>query len=381
MSGMVSPCNLTNYWLQDKEGKNFRLIDDSIDDIWFSEHRKKLIEAHDNNIQHSACQVCWNDESAGIESTRQKFNKQLKDIATLEEQPRIMIVKPGNLCNVACRSCNADTSSAWYKDSYNLHPQNKTYKEWLKFYGPHKKTYNDNQSLEKIFDKWQKNIIFWDLYGGEPLLIPLTYRILSSAIESGTAGDKSIGIHTNGTIYNSKLVDILKNFKKVNFGYSIDAIGNKNDYIRKNSRWEEIIKNLENYIADFSKHSNITITVRCSPTPWNVYYLDEIYDYFNKKNIKISFRNIVNDRPYNDISYLPIVVKNKIIDKLLSYSTTDTNYQKSISNVIKWLKFSPRYHEKLQNAFIVFNNKLDTIRKESFKDIFPEFDNLLKEKD
>ena len=238
MSGMVSPCNLSNYWLKDKEGKNFRLIDDSIEDIWHSEHRKKLIEAHDNNIKHPACQVCWNNESAGIESIRQRFNKQLKEITPLEEQPRIMIVKPGNLCNVACRSCNADTSSAWYKDAYALHEQKETYKDWLKFYGPHKKTYNNNQSLEQTLDKWQKNIIIWDLYGGEPLLIPLTYRILNSAIENGSTENKIIGIHTNGTIYDNKLVDILKNFKKVNFSYSIDAIGNKNDYIRKNSRLE-----------------------------------------------------------------------------------------------------------------------------------------------
>ena len=271
MSGMVSPCNLTNYWLQDKEGKNFRLITDNIEDIWHSEHRKKLIKDHDNNTQHPACQVCWNNEAAGITSVRQTFNEQLKNVSPLKDQPRIMIVKPGNLCNVSCRSCNADTSSAWYKDAYALHSQNENYKEWLKFYEPHKKTYINNQSLEQTFDRWQKNIIFWDLYGGEPLLIPLTYRILNSAIASGTAGDKSIGIHTNGTVYDDQLVDILKNFKKVSIGYSIDAIGNKNDYIRKNSRWEEIIKNLENYIADFSKYHNIKISIRCSPSPWNVY--------------------------------------------------------------------------------------------------------------
>ena len=80
----------------------------------------------------------------------------------LESQPRIMIVKPGNLCNNACRSCNAHTSSMWYKTDYALDDQGKTYKEYLEFFSRHKTAYTNNEVLEQRFAEWEDNIVFWE---------------------------------------------------------------------------------------------------------------------------------------------------------------------------------------------------------------------------
>ena len=129
MSGMVSPCNLTNYWLRDtKDARHFNLLDDDIKSIWNSSYRQELLKDHKNGIRNPTCKLCWEHEDSGVESTRQKFNRQLKDVDVLESQPRVVILKPGNLCNNACRSCNAHTSSMWYKDDYDLNNQSKTYK-------------------------------------------------------------------------------------------------------------------------------------------------------------------------------------------------------------------------------------------------------------
>ena len=103
-------------------------------------------------------------------------SKLLKDVDVLESQPRVMIVKPGNLCNNACRSCNAHTSSLWYKDDYALSGNGETFKEYLEFFQRYKTAYTDNKILDQRFAEWEDNIIFWDMYGGEPLIIPLFYK-------------------------------------------------------------------------------------------------------------------------------------------------------------------------------------------------------------
>ena len=380
MSGMVSPCNITSHWLQDNNKENFRLNKNSIEEIWHSDSRKELIEAHNNGIKHHACSGCWNTEATGNRSARQIYNEQLKDIEVLESQPRIFIMKPGNRCNVACRSCNEHTSSSWYKDAYALSNSNKEFKEWLEFFYPHRNTYEDNSNLENTLQQWQPNIIFWDLYGGEPLLIPLTYKIINGSIQSNSAKNQKLQIHTNGTIYDPKLATMFSKFKEVSVAYSIDAIGKKNDYIRSGSNLNTVIKNLNLYSKDFSKYSNIKFTVRSTVTPLNILYLDETYEYFSSKDFTIDFGNVVTDHPYNNVQYLPKNIKLEVEKKLKKYTPPNNKNKKWTQNfdhLLKFMNYTPVDYDLLQNSFIERNNKMDLIRGEKFSEIFPEMHQLL----
>ena len=134
MSGMVQPCQLSTYWFKDQNGDFLHLKQDTLKDAWRSESRRQFIEKLDSGVKHDACKVCWDVEASGNQSQRMVFNETLKDVESMKEPPRIVILKPGNKCNNACRSCNADTSSAWYKDSYKMSGSNAPYKEWIKFF-------------------------------------------------------------------------------------------------------------------------------------------------------------------------------------------------------------------------------------------------------
>jgi radical SAM protein with 4Fe4S-binding SPASM domain len=377
MSGMVQPCNqLLGYYLQDENKRHYNVLTDDLKEIWNSKHRKQLIDDHANDIRHPACQQCWDCEDADIESIRQKFNKKLKDVEILEEQPRIMIVKPGNLCNNACRSCNAHTSSMWYKTDYALDDQGKTFKEYLKFFDRHKTAYTNNEMLEKRWAEWEDNIIFWDMYGGEPMIIPLFWKILDQALASATVKEKTFGVHTNGMVYKEDLIEKFSRFESAYIGFSIDAIGPKNDYIRYGSKWEDIIGNLKKYMADCEKYDNVSIGVRTTYTPWNIYYYDEIYDYFQKELGIVSTGVWCDDKPWNDIRYIPKRVKKTIIKKLSKYESIDTTWIENFNNLKKWINTEPDDYEKLQNSFIEFNSKIDDIRKEKFDSVFPEYSKL-----
>ena len=375
MSGMVQPCNLTTYYLQDKDKRSYNVLTDDIKTIWNSEHRKKLVADHDNGVRNPTCKTCWDAEDAGATSFRQNYNEQLKDIEVLESQPRIMIVKPGNLCNNACRSCNAHTSSLWYKTDYALDNQGKTFKEYLQFFNNHKTAYNNNKILEQRFAEWEDNILFWDMYGGEPMIVPLFFKLLDQAVNSKSAKEKQFNVHTNGMVYVDDLMKKFSKFKSASMGFSVDAIGQKNDYIRYGSKWENIISNLKRYIADCEKYDNVNIAVRTTITPWNIYYLDETVEYFQELGMRAS-GVWCDDKPWNDVRYLPKKVKDGIIEKLSRYESNDKQWQDNFNQLKKWLPTEPADYDKLKNSFIEFNTKIDNIRKEKFNEVFPEYSKL-----
>lgn len=375
MSGMVQPCNQnTGYYLQDEDKKNYNVLNNDLKEIWHSNHRKQLLEDHANDIRNPACQQCWDCEDANIESTRQHFNKELDKVEVLDEQPRIMIVKPGNLCNNACRSCNAHTSSLWYKTDYALDNQGKTFKEYIEFFTRHKTAYTDNALLEKRWAEWEDNIIFWDMYGGEPLIIPLFYKTLDQAMASVTAKKKMFNLHTNGMVYKDFLVDKLSKFKSANIGFSIDAIGEKNEYIRNGSKWDDILSNLKRYMDDCEQYENVSIGVRATITPWNIYHYEENYDFFKKMGIQAT-GVWCDDKPWNDVRYLPNKIKDAVVKKLSLYKNDD-KWLREFTKIKKWLATTPNDHEQLQNSFMEFNNKIDKVRSEKFSDTFPEYAKL-----
>lgn len=378
MSGMVQPCNLTNWYLKNlKTNENFNVLNDEVKDIWNSEHRKKLLEDHKNGIKNPTCKVCWDHEDAGIESIRQRMNKQLQDIEVSESQPKIVILKPGNLCNNACRSCNAYTSSMWYKDDFAINHKNKNYKEYLDFFHRYKKAYTNNNKLEKTFFEWNDDMILWDMYGGEPLIIPLFYKILDHAILSKNVKNKQFNVHTNGMIYKSDLIKKLSNFKKSYIGFSIDAIGEKNNYIRYGSNWAGILDNLQKYLKDCKNFSNVELSIRYTITPLNVFYFDEIYKFFKKMNIK-SGGSWCTDTTWNDIRYLPYRVKKGIVKKLSDCGINDPIWKQKFLELKKWIELVPTNYETFQNSFIEYNSKIDLLRKEKFQKIFPEYAKLFE---
>lgn len=375
MNGMVMPCELTNYYFEKKDGSKFNVLTDDVKEIWESDHRKKLLADHENGVRNQTCKFCWDQEDANLESTRQKYNKLLKDVEDVKTQPRVIILKPGNKCNNACRSCNAHTSSMWYKTDYALDDQGKTFKEYLKFFDRHKTAYHNNTQLEKRFAEWEDQIVAWDMFGGEPMIVPMFFNILDQSVSNKNVGEKTFHVHTNGMVYAEGLMDKFSKFKQASMGFSVDAIGTKNDYIRYGSKWENIIGNLNNYVKDSEKHENIQLAVRTTLTPWNIYHYDETFDYFQKLGI-IPGETWCWDEPWNDVRYLPKKIKDAVLEKFSKYDNKDKKWTNTFDYMKKWMATEPSDYSEKQNSFIEFNTKIDNIRKEKFTDVFPEYAKL-----
>ena len=377
MSGMVKYCPFSTDWLKDKDGRHFNVATDDLKDIWNSEHHKKLMSLHDRGIKLPSCSQCIISEEAGIKSNRQQYNEELKDVKASDSQPRVLVVKPGNVCNNACRSCNAHTSSMWYKDDYALNDHGKTFKEYLEFFNTHKTAYKDNAVLEKTLEEWEDDIVFWSMYGGEPMLAPLTFKILEQALKSKTIAEKRFMLHTNGMIYKKDLIEKLSHFKHSQFAFSIDAIGEKNDYIRHGSKWKDILINLEKYHTDVKKYPNVDIEIRLTYTPLNIFYYNESFEFFEKMGLPAT-GYWCDDKPWNDIRYLPQKVKDAVMNKMNAHKSSSRLWKRRINELETWMMTTPKDYATKQNSFLMFNNKLDQIRNENFEKVFPEYSQFFK---
>ena len=378
MSGRITPCNLNSQYLKDDNYNDLRLDKDSLKTAWNSITRKKLMNALAKGIPHPRCKICWNMEEIGSESARQRFNRELSDIEPLPDQPRIIIMKHGNKCNSACRSCSQHSSTLWYKDAYVLTAEPKpAYKEWLKQFRSHETSFIDNKNLSDTLRSWSEHIIFFDMYGGEPLLHPLTFEILGDSVSRGIAPDQTIQIHINGTIYDKRLKEWLPQFKEARIGFSVDAIGDRNDYIRWPSKWDQIMENLSRYLEDFRDHDNVKIKIAACGMSHNVYYLYELYQYFTDMGISIGFTNRVTDKHEANMMYLPTEIKEKVKEHLLSADCKDPNWIDQRDCTVRFLSKTPTDHAMHQDAFWYKNQLLDKMRNQDYSRDFPEFAEIL----
>ena len=370
MSGRVTPCNYNSLYLKDSSGKPITLDTGSLKRAWNSESRSKFLNTLAKGIPNPYCSNCWNNEKAGNQSVRQKYNRLLADVESLPDQPRILILKHGNKCNCACRSCNPYSSTQWYKDAYNLEQPAVPFKTWLQKFVSYETSYINNTELEDTLAEWHDSIIFFDLYGGEPLLHPLTYKILDSGIPT-----QDVQMHTNGTIYKPDLADKMSKFKSGSLGYSIDGVGAHNDYIRAGSQWATVLENLQRYTTDFAKYDNLSVQVQYCTMSHNVFYIPEAFEFFSDLGYIIGFTNRVTDKADANICYLPPDIKQAVRDKLLAHKPSQyvQSWIDQRDCTLRFLANEPTDWASKKDSFITTVSKLDQLRGENFAQMMPEY--------
>lgn len=361
-------CNVNKMSWKDNQHNVMHVYSHPLKQVQHSYTRKVISTALNHGIKHSSCNVCWDLEQSNNASSRIQFNKALRDVDPLpNNQPRVVIIKPGNTCNMACRMCNPATSSSWYADAYQLEGAPGTFKEYTKTFETIRSSFNSN-SLEfwDTLKEWSENLVLIDIYGGEPFLIPAMFDMLAHAADKGHAKNISININTNASIWNQKYVDILKCFKLVNFKVSHDAVDKKQfEYIRHKSNFEQVEDNIKKIIDEFSHCSNVEVKGVITITPLNVYHSDtDLLEL--KEKFQIPFgENLVTTSEY-DIRHLPGPVKQQLMEQTKS------------SAVANFLKITIPGCDIHWPEFCNVTDRLDELRNQNFAETFPEWWSVLK---
>ncbi|NCN95853.1 MAG: radical SAM protein, partial [Bdellovibrionales bacterium] len=201
----------------------------------------------------ASCSKCFKEEAAGHRSKRNwetDYWSQRVDVEKLLDEtqpdgsvpPKLYYVdlRLGTKCNLKCVMCSPHDSSMWVPDWNQLFPkiQNKELKQVM--------VWDNKGRVDGASYNWHKdNELFWkqlydqiphmhQLYfaGGESTIIPEHYSLLEECIKRGEAHHIELRYNSNGIELPPKLFELWKHFKRVRFHFSIDSIGEMNDYIR-----------------------------------------------------------------------------------------------------------------------------------------------------
>lgn len=365
-----------------------------------------------------SCSKCFEEEHSGMISKRlwetyywQNEGLDLEELVKNTDEDGVIPVKVpyfdfrlGHTCNLKCIMCTPNDSSRWLQD-YDQLTTNTKNPIILK---------QVNFDKEKFDNYWYERPEFWEeifeqipnirqLYfaGGEPLMIKEHRKLLEEIVRQGYAHNITLRYNSNGTLVEEWIIDLWSKFKEVKFGFSIDAVGEKNYYIRYPTEWDTIVKNL--YRLD-NTPDNIIVSIACAVQIFNIQHVTE----FAKWKIQQNFKKI-NKSIYDGVEtgggiismhllYIPTFLSARLLpkeDKIKlreqfmefkqwlwdNYRQDDDFWKINPNGWARWeglLNFvEAEDHSHLIPDFKEYVSNLDRIRKLSAKDIFPELSHIL----
>lgn len=344
---------------------------DQYDDWWTSETMSTLRSDLLNGVKNSECQRCWKDEQLGKESLRQGYNNLLRshiDFAQLKKDITENTVSPattweldvGNLCNLKCIMCNpiqsdkiqteVNNNKSLFKEFPILVDQANTYTQqsWID-------TPEGQELLEKIIPdlRWLK------LQGGEALSI----KRIRDLIENLDGSKITLSIVTNGTVLDTRLVNSLSKYKKVEIAISVEAAGHENDVIRYGSDWSVIENNIKTLVA----MPNVEISLNHVLQITSVLYLPSVIEFAEKLNLPISVLSLTNP-DYLSLNACPpklIAQLQDSVNALEIKNSKNSTIKQVLQNILATVNFEPLLFDR----FLEYVELLDKIRPTKLADV------------
>jgi sulfatase maturation enzyme AslB (radical SAM superfamily) len=242
--------------------------------------------------------------------------------------------------------------------------------------------FKDKDVLEKVFEDIHQHVKTVRVIGGEPTIIPEFWQMFGYLSSKGSLSDKRINLTTNGTNINPKMTEWFSEARRVEIMISLDALEDRNRYIRYPSHWDTIMKNVSQYKELSSKNSGITYFIAPTPQILNVDQLTEMCLYFQDRGHPLAFNPDVVSPKILDYTYFPMEYKELVIEKLnknLS-SVKNINSVTDIQRVIGALQIPKNTDEVLLNVknFVKYNDFMDKFREtDSWRDLIPELSKIL----
>lgn len=396
-SGDTWPCCVIIPDGKFKSGKGMTNLNETgIEDAWNAPLMKELRSNMINDVPSNACRRCIDEEKAGNPwSLRKHLNNQFFDkhfekvyntnTDGSHDNPEILYwdIRFNNLCNMKCRTCSVEFSSQWYEDSVKS----------FNYDGPAYK------GLPKEF--WDdalpylKNVEYVYFAGGEPLITEEHYTMLDTWISSGNT-DLQIDYTTNFSkmnLGNKHVFDYWNKFSNVNVGASLDASYSRGEYLRKGTKWKDIVNNRRQMIVEcpdtrFFLSSTISIFNALHFPDFHKEWLEEGLVSLHDINI-----NFLTEPNWLSIQNLPIDYKKKIEKRWREHiDYLEQNYFKNINSsiydnedmlntwvsVINYMLSYDQPDDKMIKTFVHNTQWLDNFRSEYWLDSFPELTVLKK---
>lgn len=250
--------------------------------------RADMVNAEMSETVQKSCSRCFDQEkifgkskrldslqhhihgSKKVQEAIDRVNNNSKIDLNPQDIDHLKIKVFGNLCNLRCQVCTPTASSALAAE--------------LKKYGIYKgpTVFNSYNKIDK--DKLYEDLKVicpvlreFEIVGGEPLIMDDALEMIEWIVKNGFASNMEFRIITNASVTNYEFISLMKHFKRATFIVSLDGYGNKDEYIRNRTNWEEKVDAIDNMI-----YGGIEITWSNTIQLLNIGYLDEIHKFYTE---------------------------------------------------------------------------------------------------
>ena len=324
--GTVSICCISSFRVTDATGAVMN-IEQGLDNILAQSSLEDYRTRLEQGLATPECSACWSTEQAGMHSKRMVENKRFGS-REFKSTLTSLDLKLGNTCNLKCRSCSSFASTRYMAEEIAIYGRSYSKKtEWA-----------DESDVLMELTALSDDIEYIEFSGGEPLLIKNQFKFIEQLVQSGISKNIRLQYHTNTTIFPEEHIETLNKFKSTGFDMGIS-------------------------------HSISAL---------NVYYLPEFLAWAHENQLA-TFINVIHN-PFN-FTQLSNNTKQGIVDKLNRSLPTDTKYQVNpVTKENNWIASLMSQQQGNSNKeFLDKIARVDSYRKQSYKDTFPEMYKLLND--
>lgn len=323
----------------DREKINLNKLTTSeiVNSDYFKDVRKEMLQGK----VPDPCQFCFKEEENGVDSYRINQNKvwfdrltkdyideivaQTEDDGTIPFNLHSLDLRLGNVCNLKCIMCQPQDSSKWVKDNEHLARVTKlgtdvagaatVFQDKIKFYNRDNYEWYKKDAFKDAVIEQSSNLKHIIIAGGEPLFIKEQKELIERLVASGNASNITIAYHTNGTIYDSDLIELWSHFKRINIYFSLDSYKEINKYLRYPSLFDTIEKNL--HLFDMNAPDNVEMDFLATVSNLSFYYIPEFVKWIVDQNFtRICFKDSDDYGPgwiFNGVVHYPEFLNPKVL--------------------------------------------------------------------
>lgn len=405
-------------WIKNPSRVN-NIANTSIVEFYNSQEMKLLRSGLLSGEKVEACSTCYYEDSFGKLSGRQRqLNKsaiRLDNFAlTMRSSPHYanfvhsnenqgesdyrptdLQIDLGNTCNSACIMCFPEASSRLEQDYRKLHKINPVhfkdpehYTNWTR----------DPLLMDRVVKELGEiqGLKYIHFLGGETLYDPAFYAICDRLVETGLAKDIIVGTTTNGTVYDERVEQLIKQFKEFHLGISIETVTPLNDYVRYPSHVADIKRNIERFLA-LRNDAKLYVSLRITPNVFTISEIDKMFEYMIEHHVIAESCNILYQPAHFRIELMPAVIReetltrlNALIDRIQAVKTDLVNIRKNdvidevIANVlIDYRNFVRDYKplpnaEELRRNLVAVLKGFETLRNNTILDYAPRYTDFLR---
>lgn len=324
--GDIKPCcfwpNISGHNLKSSK------IEEVVNSEEWLDARRKMICGQKPEL----CRPCFDQEARGQYSTRywnikacqSQSRKMEKPLLLRKLDPYFVDLRFDNTCNLRCKTCCGDASTAWAAFEHKTYPTN---------------TLEQKQILKDTILGSADNLVEIYFAGGEPILMKEAWQLVEQLLEQGTTHLK-LRYNTNLTTLEAWGKNILDLWEKwiaaggeVQVAVSVDATGEAEEYIRQGTNWQKQVQNFKDLTDRFINSPKMYISVVPVISILNVCRVPELFKFVESLGLDshiVETHNILVVPRRYCLQILPDTYKKTILNVIDGSSLREQEYKRAI---------------------------------------------------